>query len=92
MIDLRYNQQLLCTQIYCPIDEVPGAFHRVIYLFCCKSRQCLNMGSVKCFRMQLPRINQYYSYEPADADATEAASAVPAAQQKKAIQLCVLCG
>lgn len=81
----------MITQIYCPIDEVSGAFHRAIYLFCCKNRQCLNAGSVKCYRVQLPRANKFYCFEPADAASAtgtnaESTSAAPLPT------LCALCG
>lgn len=71
-------------QIYCPIDELDNAFHRSIYLFCCKRKDCLKLGSIKALRSQLSRVNPYYTYDPANSTAD-----LPV--QKKAA-LCGLCG
>ena len=50
-------------QLYCPLDEPESAFHRCLYLFICRRRDCVSQGSVKCFRSQLARENPYYSAE-----------------------------
>jgi len=49
------------AQIYAPLDEPEGAFHRCIYVLVC--RYC-GQGS-KAFRSQLPRKNCYYHSESA---------------------------
>ena len=51
-------------QIYCPLDDILNAFHRSIYLFCCKRAQCVSSGMVKVLRCQLPKANPYYAIEP----------------------------
>jgi pre-rRNA-processing protein TSR4 len=75
---------LLYAQIYCPAEEPPSGFHRALYLFCCKKRECLQQGSVKCLRTQLPRENPYYCFDPAQL--------TDKAPSKTNIPLCVLCG
>eukprot|EP01032_Pedospumella_encystans_P021654 gene21654-24553_t len=72
-------------QIYCPIDEVDSAFHRAIYLFCCKRKDCLKQESVKCLRSQLPRTNPFYCFDPA-VEAPSSAGTAPRAPT------CALCG
>lgn len=31
-------------QIYCPLDDPPGAFHRALYIFCCRKPRCTGPG------------------------------------------------
>ena len=31
-------------QIYCPLDDPPDAFHRMLYLFCCSDGSCVRRG------------------------------------------------
>ncbi|KAL3158392.1 hypothetical protein ABBQ38_010629 [Trebouxia sp. C0009 RCD-2024] len=53
-------------QIYAPPPEdVPQAFHRVVYVFVSQQGSQLKApGAVKALRCQLPRSNPYYSPEP----------------------------
>ena len=51
-------------QIYCPLDDPPQAFHRSLYLFCCRRPDCFSAGSVLCLRGQLPRENPFFSSDP----------------------------
>ncbi|KAL3160090.1 hypothetical protein ABBQ32_010870 [Trebouxia sp. C0010 RCD-2024] len=53
-------------QIYAPPPEdVPQAFHRVVYVFISQQGSHLKApGAVKALRCQLPRSNPYYSPEP----------------------------
>ena len=32
------------VQIYCPLDEIPDAFHRSLYVFCCRNPDCPQQG------------------------------------------------
>jgi pre-rRNA-processing protein TSR4 len=50
-------------QIYCPLDEIPDAFHRSLYVFCCRNAVCSQIGSAKILRCQLPQLNNIYSAE-----------------------------
>lgn len=49
-------------QVYCPLDEFEDAFHRSLYVFCCRKSSCSSLGGLKCLRCQLPRENLFYSY------------------------------
>ncbi|EAZ51409.1 programmed cell death 2 [Cryptosporidium parvum Iowa II] len=48
-------------QVYAPQDDREDLFHRSIFLFICTNCTC----SVQAFRCQLPRMNDYYDYNPA---------------------------
>ena len=55
-------------QVYCPLDGVDAAFHRALYVVCCRNKacvenHCVSSKSVKVFRCQLPRSNEFYPYE-----------------------------
>lgn len=59
-------------QIYSPLDHPEGgseskntAFHRALYVFCCKKAKCIEAhnptkSTIRCIRSQLPRNNSYY--------------------------------
>ncbi|KAF9415010.1 hypothetical protein HW555_007277 [Spodoptera exigua] len=56
----------LC-QIYAPYEESDDAFHRTIFLFICRNGSCCQINSsdnLKVLRCQLPRKNDFYSFEP----------------------------
>ena len=36
------------VQIYCPLDDEDDAFHRSIYVFCCRNPQCSAQGRFDC--------------------------------------------
>lgn len=69
------SDQLKCTscqepllfllQIYAPFQHIDEAFHRTIFVFCCRKEKC---NQFKAFRSQLPRVNQFYSSEPPNYD------------------------
>ncbi|KAK9764666.1 hypothetical protein K7432_007653 [Basidiobolus ranarum] len=68
---------LFLLQLYTPEDEPPCAYHRMVYIYCCKNGVCHKKSwkdSFKVFRNQLPRENEYYvevAGEPADDDDEE---------------------
>ena len=35
---------LLLTQVYAPVDDVPEAYHRELYVFTCRNHDCLRKG------------------------------------------------
>lgn len=95
-INLPLKNDLLCEccsspmvfllQIYCPLDDVEDAFHRSLYIFICKKKNCVDEGSVRCFRCQLGRKNQIYPY---DAQSSKEAGSKIA---KLSPKLCAICG
>ncbi|TPX69260.1 hypothetical protein SpCBS45565_g02530 [Spizellomyces sp. 'palustris'] len=55
---------VLLVQFYTPEDEPPEAYHRVIYLFCCRDGKCHKTdwkGCFKVYRSQLGEWNPYYN-------------------------------
>jgi len=55
-------------QLYAPLDDVPEAFHRDLYVLLCRTPECPQRATV-C-RQQLPRVNPWYpSAEPSTDDA-----------------------
>ncbi len=114
--DLPKPGELLCAscslpmlfliQVYAPIRANARTFHRTIFVFICKNGSCLHRtGSVKVFRSQLPRSNQFYSYEPPPAlqelDAAESEDDCDDSRQEELyledtpwpnVRLCTLCG
>ena len=89
------SQMIHLMHLYCPLDEVDDAFHRALYLFCCRSRVCVAKGSVKCIRSQLPRKNNFFPFESEDGDAID--DSYPIGDEKhpyhsKLGHLCTACG
>ncbi|TMW64018.1 hypothetical protein Poli38472_014135 [Pythium oligandrum] len=70
-------------QIYCPLDDQPDAFHRSLYVFCCRKPGCAKQGSGKAFRSQLPQNNSFYP-PTSGIETFETSEPVPS--------LCALCG
>ncbi|KAG6557147.1 hypothetical protein Mapa_001074 [Marchantia paleacea] len=70
-------------QVYAPLDDDASAFHRTLFVFICNSLACLQQDqnqqrrkeklkrSVKVFRNQLLRDNDYYSASPPKTDGSE---------------------
>ncbi|KAG1051324.1 hypothetical protein G6F43_006462 [Rhizopus delemar] len=88
---------VLLLQLYTPEDHPPEAFHRTIYVFCCKNGGCVKqdwMKSFKAYRTQLPRDNPYYP-PPTESDDEESENDTQqqfTPKQFKAPSLCVVCG
>ncbi|DAZ92708.1 TPA: hypothetical protein N0F65_012833 [Lagenidium giganteum] len=77
------NPLSFLLQIYCPLDEEVDAFHRSLYVFCCRSAGCPKQGRGKVFRCQLPRENAFYAAE---------SDAPPCERSDTGVSLCALCG
>ncbi|NP_001399785.1 programmed cell death protein 2 isoform 2 [Mus musculus] len=60
-------------QVYAPLPGRDDAFHRSLFLFCCREPPCC--AGLRVFRNQLPRNNAFYSYEPPSE--TEALGGIP---------------
>ena len=77
---------MFLLQIYCPLDDVDDAFHRALYVFICRKKSCVDNGSVRCFRNQLNRRNDFYLFDPKQIDQKDGKSIL------KLPKLCALCG
>ncbi|KAF5302831.1 hypothetical protein FQA39_LY02011 [Lamprigera yunnana] len=78
----------LC-QIYAPYEDDENNFHRILFIFICRSSNCCvkNANSnVKVFRSHLCRTNRYYSIDP-PIDEPHLPYTLP-----PGIKLCNLCG
>lgn len=75
--DLPKSSELLCKkcqdptvflcQVYAPFEDVEDCFHRTIFIFICKNGNCCSKNNTDNFivlRCQLPRTNDFYSYQP----------------------------
>ncbi|XP_030576372.1 programmed cell death protein 2 isoform X2 [Archocentrus centrarchus] len=83
-------------QVYAPISGQDRSFHRVLFLFCCKTPECYTRNDNRCmkvFRSQLPRRNEFYPYDPPPedeppCDAEEDHTVLPVS----GVKLCWVCG
>lgn len=85
------NPYVFLLQLYANIDENDNTFHRSIFVFMCSNGKCIKKFSndnFVVFRTQLPRKNDFYSYEPPVMD--EKSSSSPSAEQYQT--LCDVCG
>lgn len=76
-------------QIYCPLDDIAQAFHRALYVFCCKKKDCIaehspSSRSICTLRSQLPRENSVYPYDSQDK--------LHPLDQSDFAETCALCG
>ncbi|KAF9315703.1 Programmed cell death protein 2, partial [Podila minutissima] len=83
-------------QLYSPEDHPAEAFHRVIYVFCCKTGACHKKSPKGCFkvvRSQLGQYNPYYTPVAEDHEdaAKENAGFTPLEDSKHA-KTCFVCG
>ncbi|XP_041108734.1 programmed cell death protein 2 [Polyodon spathula] len=84
-------------QVYAPIPGQARSFHRTCFVFCCKNTACYSHNDSRCFkvyRSQLPRKNDFYSYDPpveeeaADIHSTDS----EILQLGSGVKLCRVCG
>ncbi|GAB5593480.1 hypothetical protein Unana1_08380 [Umbelopsis nana] len=86
---------VLLVQLYTPEDHPSEAYHRTVYVFCCKDGACHKKNWRKCFkvyRSQLARVNSYYS--PSSESDSEDDEDEEQWQPRKfdAPHLCAICG
>ncbi|XP_035220619.1 programmed cell death protein 2-like [Stegodyphus dumicola] len=99
--DLPNPADLLCKkcekplafllQVYAPVAEKEDTFHRTIFVFMCLNGKChqrFSNSSFAVFRNQLPRQNEFYSYDPPILN--EKSCNDPSAEQFQPI--CDVCG
>ncbi|ETW07756.1 hypothetical protein, variant [Aphanomyces invadans] len=72
-------------QIYCPLDHPDQAFHRSLYLFCCRTSDCARLGHARVFRCQLPQDNLFYANH-------EDVNYRPLDHVDRSLKRCALCG
>ncbi|XP_055289075.1 programmed cell death protein 2 isoform X2 [Moschus berezovskii] len=77
-------------QVYAPLSGRADAFHRCLFLFCCRTPPCC--CGLRVFRNQLPRRNDFYSYEPPSEDPPSETGESVYLQLKSGAQLCRVCG
>ncbi|KAF7728156.1 Programmed cell death protein 2 [Apophysomyces ossiformis] len=91
----------LLLQLYTPEDHPEEAFHRTVYVFCCRDGGCLKQDwrkSFKVYRSQLPRENPYWpptSEEDDDNEEEEEKNGKEitfSAKEFEPPMLCVICG
>ncbi|XP_042523681.1 programmed cell death protein 2 isoform X1 [Dipodomys spectabilis] len=76
-------------QVYAPLPGRPDAFHRGLFLFCCREPPCCS--GLRVFRNQLPRKNEFYSYEPPSENPPKEGESLHL-QLKSGAHLCRVCG
>uniref|UniRef100_F7I6Z0 Programmed cell death protein 2 n=1 Tax=Callithrix jacchus TaxID=9483 RepID=F7I6Z0_CALJA len=76
-------------RVYAPLPGRADAFHRGIFLFCCREPPCC--AGLRVFRNQLPRKNDFYSYEPPSENPSPETESV-CLQLKSGAHLCRVCG
>jgi len=82
---------IFLLQIYANINESDDTFHRTIYVLMCSNGKCIKRFSNEnfvVFRTQLPRKNEFYSFDPPVMD--DRSSNSPSAEEHQS--LCDLCG
>ncbi|KAM9667364.1 programmed cell death protein 2 [Trichechus inunguis] len=77
-------------QLYAPLPGRADAFHRGLFLFCCRDPSCC--AGLRVFRNQLPRKNDFYSYEPPSEEPPPETGESVCLQLKSGAHLCRVCG
>ncbi|XP_036281411.1 programmed cell death protein 2 isoform X3 [Pipistrellus kuhlii] len=77
-------------QLYAPLPGRADAFHRSLFLFCCRAPPCC--AGLRVFRNQLPRKNDFYSHEPPPEEPPPEAGESVCLQLKSGAHLCRVCG
>ncbi|XP_029079685.1 programmed cell death protein 2 isoform X2 [Monodon monoceros] len=77
-------------QLYAPLPGRADAFHRGLFLFCCRTPPCC--AGLRVFRNQLPRRNDFYAYEPPSEDPPPETGESVCLQLESGAHLCRVCG
>ncbi|XP_059885575.1 programmed cell death protein 2 isoform X2 [Delphinus delphis] len=77
-------------QLYAPLPGRADAFHRSLFLFCCRTPPCC--AGLRVFRNQLPRRNDFYAYEPPSEDPPLETGESVCLQLESGAHLCRVCG
>ncbi|XP_029903183.1 programmed cell death protein 2 [Myripristis murdjan] len=83
-------------QVYAPVSGQDRSFHRTLFVFCCKTPDCYTHNNSRCmkvFRSQLPRKNEFYSYNPPSEDEPPSdPEPDPSVLPVSGVKLCWVCG
>ncbi|XP_034536754.1 programmed cell death protein 2 isoform X2 [Notolabrus celidotus] len=82
-------------QVYAPISGHDSCFHRTLFLFCCKTRECYTYNDSRCmkvFRSQLPRSNEFYAHDPPSDEPPCDHEQDQSVLSPSGIKLCWVCG
>ncbi|KAF9151268.1 Programmed cell death protein 2 [Linnemannia schmuckeri] len=94
--DQCHKPMTFLLQLYSPEDHPAEAFHRVIYVFCCKNGACHKKSPQGCFkvvRSQLGQYNPYYTpVSKDDDDAAEENEGWEPLETSKHARTCFVCG
>ncbi|XP_035880892.1 programmed cell death protein 2 isoform X2 [Phyllostomus discolor] len=77
-------------QLYAPLPGRADAFHRGLFLFCCRAPPCC--AGLRVFRNQLPRENDFYSHEPPAEEPPPETGEPVRLQLLSGPRLCRVCG
>ncbi|XP_004413496.1 PREDICTED: programmed cell death protein 2 isoform X2 [Odobenus rosmarus divergens] len=86
----RLRSEQFPSKLYAPLPDRADAFHRGLFLFCCRAPPCC--AGLRVFRNQLPRKNDFYSYEPPSEDPPPETGESVCLQLKSGAHLCRVCG
>ncbi|KAL5015922.1 hypothetical protein ScPMuIL_005511 [Solemya velum] len=87
---LCQKPMIFLLQVYSPVETKDEAFHRTLFVFLCRDVLCCkknNSDNFLVLRSQLPRDNDFYSFEPPDDESAD--EPVPASWSR---DVCVVCG
>uniref|UniRef100_A0A8C5BKX1 MYND-type domain-containing protein n=1 Tax=Gadus morhua TaxID=8049 RepID=A0A8C5BKX1_GADMO len=79
--DICQLPMVFLLQVYAPISGQERSFHRALFLFCCKTPECYSR-----LRYQLPRVNDFYPFDPPGSDNDQVVLPVTG------VKLCWVCG
>ncbi|XP_022376625.1 programmed cell death protein 2 isoform X2 [Enhydra lutris kenyoni] len=86
----RLRSEQFPSKLYAPLPGRADAFHRGLFLFCCRAPPCC--AGLRVFRNQLPRKNDFYSYEPPSEDPPAETGECVRLQLQSGAHLCRVCG
>uniref|UniRef100_G3WTG9 Programmed cell death 2 n=1 Tax=Sarcophilus harrisii TaxID=9305 RepID=G3WTG9_SARHA len=86
----RLRSEQFPSKLYAPLPDRADAFHRSLFVFCCREPPCC--AALRVFRNQLPRKNDHYSYEPPSEEPPDEKDDSPSVQLRSGVHLCRVCG
>uniref|UniRef100_A0A8C5Y4W6 Programmed cell death 2 n=1 Tax=Microcebus murinus TaxID=30608 RepID=A0A8C5Y4W6_MICMU len=86
----RLRSDQFPSKVYAPLPGRADAFHRGLFLFCCREPPCC--AGLRVFRNQLPRKNDFYSYEPPSENPPPETGESVCLKLKSGALLCRVCG